>query len=157
MMFDRKEYAKQWYIENKEITKKRAKEWKKDNSGKVKEWNRIAARKRYNENPKKYRDIVKNHRKSNSERLSEHQKEYRKDNQEKIKAQRLAITVYPISQTCSVVGCNEIGERHHPDYSKPLDIVWLCKKHHEEIHRKIREEKRQNGIAVEKLLKEIKA
>ena len=26
-------------------------------------------------------------------------------------------------------------EAHHPDYSAPLDVVWLCKKHHQEIHR----------------------
>lgn len=33
-------------------------------------------------------------------------------------------------------GCGIIGERHHKDYNKPLDIIWLCKKHHLELHRK---------------------
>lgn len=23
---------------------------------------------------------------------------------------------------------------HHPDYSKPLDIVWLCAPHHQQMH-----------------------
>ena len=25
---------------------------------------------------------------------------------------------------------------HHPDYSKPRDVIWLCTKHHLEIHGK---------------------
>lgn len=30
--------------------------------------------------------------------------------------------------------CGEKAEAHHPDYSRPLDIVWLCKSHHVEVH-----------------------
>jgi len=37
-------------------------------------------------------------------------------------------------QCCSVEGCEVEGERHHPDYSKPLEIVWLCRKHHRAVH-----------------------
>lgn len=29
---------------------------------------------------------------------------------------------------------NPKAEAHHPDYTKPLEVVWLCKKHHEEKH-----------------------
>lgn len=38
--------------------------------------------------------------------------------------------------------CVVCGERkshgHHEDYSRPLDVVWLCTKHHAERHREIR-------------------
>ena len=37
-------------------------------------------------------------------------------------------------QPCEV--CGKKSEAHHPDYSKPLKIKWLCRKHHGVIHRK---------------------
>jgi hypothetical protein len=37
---------------------------------------------------------------------------------------------------CEKPGCGHPDtEAHHPDYSKPLDVVWLCRAHHEEVHR----------------------
>lgn len=37
------------------------------------------------------------------------------------------------------VKCGEKAEAHHPDYSKPLDIVWLCPTHHREHHKQLRD------------------
>lgn len=37
-------------------------------------------------------------------------------------------------QPCSVCG-EQDTEAHHEDYRKPLDVVWLCRKHHRELHR----------------------
>lgn len=34
---------------------------------------------------------------------------------------------------CSVCGCAK-AEAHHDNYSQPLNIRWLCKRHHEELH-----------------------
>ncbi|GAG03219.1 unnamed protein product, partial [marine sediment metagenome] len=36
---------------------------------------------------------------------------------------------------CLVCG-DEKTEAHHEDYSKPLEVKWLCKKHHSELHYK---------------------
>jgi len=38
---------------------------------------------------------------------------------------------------CVVCGM-EPAEAHHPDYSHPLDVVWLCRKHHREEHKRLR-------------------
>ena len=40
---------------------------------------------------------------------------------------------------CEVCG-NPKTEAHHEDYSKPFDVHWLCKKHHDEIHGKTKRE-----------------
>jgi len=40
---------------------------------------------------------------------------------------------------CEVCG-NPKTEAHHENYSKPFDVQWLCKKHHNEIHGGIKNE-----------------
>ena len=35
---------------------------------------------------------------------------------------------------CLVCGHEKV-EGHHPDYSRPLDVVWLCNAHHREAHK----------------------
>ena len=35
---------------------------------------------------------------------------------------------------CLVCGVENV-EGHHPDYSRPMDVVWLCTPHHKEVHK----------------------
>lgn len=37
---------------------------------------------------------------------------------------------------CSKCGISEGLEKHHPDYTNPLRVIWLCEKCHSCIHRK---------------------
>jgi len=37
------------------------------------------------------------------------------------------------SLPCAICGSRPT-EMHHPDYTKPIDVVWLCVKHHKELH-----------------------
>ena len=51
----------------------------------------------------------------------------------RVRAQRK----YPEPQNCIMEGCPDKGIRHHDDYNKPLDIRWLCPKHHTRYHQSI--------------------
>jgi len=37
---------------------------------------------------------------------------------------------------CVVCGTTKQIQAHHPDYTKPLDVMWLCRLHHKEEHTK---------------------
>jgi hypothetical protein len=39
---------------------------------------------------------------------------------------------------CQICG-NEKSEGHHEDYSKALEVIWYCRKHHKERHDQLRE------------------
>lgn len=47
-----------------------------------------------------------------------------------------------LKQPCFV--CGEIAEAHHSDYSRPLDVVWLCPYHHKQAHAAINNVKTDN-------------
>ena len=34
---------------------------------------------------------------------------------------------------CEICG-DKISQAHHPDYDKPIEVVWLCQIHHTKIH-----------------------
>lgn len=36
-------------------------------------------------------------------------------------------------EPCRVCGVFP-AHKHHPDYSKPLDVIWLCPQHHKDLH-----------------------
>jgi len=40
-----------------------------------------------------------------------------------------------IKGPCAVCGTSEPPiDGHHDDYSRPLDVTWLCRKHHARLH-----------------------
>lgn len=41
------------------------------------------------------------------------------------------VTPWP---ACAVPECSAKPEAHHPNYDRPLDVVWLCPAHHKQAH-----------------------
>lgn len=58
---------------------------------------------------------------------------YRLRHPDKIKAVSMANKYLP-DKLCEVGDCDNIGEKHHEDYSNPLDVNYLCKDHHMGLH-----------------------
>lgn len=47
-------------------------------------------------------------------------------------------------QPCEVCG-DANSEAHHPDYSQPLNVVWLCRAHHKALHARMKRAERGEG------------
>ena len=106
----------------------RSKEYREKNSEKEKERGR-----RYRENHKEEAYLRgKRWREENPEKYKEKDKRYYKKNTEKIKA-RIA-TRNLIKQPCEVCNSTKNIHAHHEDYAKPLDVIWLCRTHHDDLH-----------------------
>lgn len=39
-----------------------------------------------------------------------------------------------VKQSCRYPGCGKAAQMHHPDYSEPLRVIWLCHEHHRLVH-----------------------
>jgi hypothetical protein len=89
-------------------------------------------------------------RKQNKESSDAAKRRWAQNNPHKVRArsavnnaiQSGVITKMP----CSVCGSHQ-SEGHHEDYSKPLDVIWYCSKHHAERHVEIRRMKRLKNIS----------
>jgi hypothetical protein len=68
----------------------------------------------------------------NLARSLEYKKQFaeRKQAQSLLRSAVLKGDVIPMVCWC----CGKKAEAHHPDYSRPLDVVWLCSSHHKQAH-----------------------
>lgn len=47
--------------------------------------------------------------------------------------------------------CGSKAEAHHEDYSKPLEVIWFCPKHHGQHHANKRDQEIMNSFNQEKI------
>jgi hypothetical protein len=84
-------------------------------------------------NLSQYKKLTPARRESNRRRA----KRYYWKNREKDRARKIfkraLISGELIRMPCEVCGALE-SEGHHEDYSKPLEVRWLCRPHHNDVH-----------------------
>ena len=105
---------------------------------------RIARNTEYNRaHPEQYRAACKKYYQNNLEKESNRMKKYLKDNPEKYQAhlavQRAKRNGAVVPKPCENCG-SEKASAHHDDYTKPLEVRWLCHKCHMAWHSKLRKE-----------------
>lgn len=125
-------------------------EYRRQHPSQFKDW--------YQEHKTNRANYATEYRRKNADRIAAHDKSYRRRNRDKIRAyakmryqtneearkKRIARSIARVSTsitTCALANddCGPVLERHHPDYSKPLATVTLCRKHHRMIHKQTRE------------------
>jgi formylmethanofuran dehydrogenase subunit E len=111
------------------------KKWIINNPDKFRMIMRNSVRKWASKHRKEYNKKCKEWRDNHPQEWYEIRMKYHYKNMEAYNCQSIALKNIPKPQICEIENCNEIGERHHDDYSKPLEVRWLCKKHHRELSR----------------------
>ncbi|MFW6129981.1 MAG: hypothetical protein ACOC56_02280 [Atribacterota bacterium] len=131
-----KERLRKYYTNNKEMYSKKHKEYYKDKHEELNDKQRMNYYKNREEILKKQRVYAQ--KESVKQQKKKIFNDYIERNPKKRKARDLAKCNVLISknQICEKCNNNKATERHHPDYSKPLEVIFLCKSCHYEIHRK---------------------
>ena len=135
---EKTKYRKEYNKSHKEHVKQYRKEYRLKHLSKE-HLERIAHRKYLKDNP----DIADKIKKEKLKAKLDYKRlyiiskgKYKKERNAASKL-RYAIKIGLIDRLpCAICG-NEKSEGHHPDYRLPLTVIFLCKKHHSELHRLI--------------------
>lgn len=127
---DRKEHHQKWREENREryreLVRRAQAKYKKTPKGKKTE-----------------------HKYKTSEKNKEYNRKYRERNPHMMKCYMKAALARRggklIPKPCGVCG-NRTVHAHHDDYNKPLEVRWLCPRHHSQLHNQKYPEVKNNGF-----------
>jgi hypothetical protein len=85
-------------------------------------------------NRQKQREISNRWKKKHPESTRKSSRKHKAKYPEQPKAQIIAFRKVSLGKCCERCGATENLERHHPDYSKPLEVQTLCKTCHTQVH-----------------------
>lgn len=89
---------------------------------------------------KKAKEFRKTHKRDRGEKYYEkYIKSWQDSHPEAVEAKRkfnylIRYGYIQKEETCAICGSNGNIHAHHPDYSKPLEVIWLCASCHKRLH-----------------------
>jgi predicted HNH restriction endonuclease len=86
-------------------------------------------------NPDKIREDSQKYRIEHQEEVRDYNTEYQRKHPE-VRIARNKARILPQGIVCQICGTMKDLQKHHPDYSKPLEVVILCRSCHEKLHRR---------------------
>jgi hypothetical protein len=118
------------------IRREKLREYRAQNPEKHRASNRVWRER----NAEKVREDKRRWRRENPDRVRESNRNWAQQNPEKRRAHShvaYAVRAGLIErQPCEV--CGGASDAHHDDYSKPLEVRWLCRQHHADTHKATR-------------------
>lgn len=69
-------------------------------------------------------------------RMAKYRATHRKEFRARYKIEKRKRRGYITEEPCQVCRTTKNLHGHHPDYDKPLEIIWLCPLHHSKVHQK---------------------
>lgn len=136
-----REKAAKWRENNREKTREAAKKWRQKNKDKTREYQK--------KNKEKHKIYIERYKNKDVERFNKIRRENvrisRERFPEKFAARKIlwcelqkGTLIRPTK--CSVCQSEGRIEGHHPDYSKPLEVMWLCTRCHVKEHKRLEQE-----------------
>jgi hypothetical protein len=126
--------AKEYYIKNRTEILEKAKIYKRENKKKVSvkaALKRLSEEDRFDKNKDRHYRWSKDHRKQ----INLYQKKWYQSNKEKRRANVAVFRAVKSGELVRPSTCSECSKQckpdgHHLDYSKPLEVVWICRACH---------------------------
>jgi hypothetical protein len=90
--------------------------------------------------PENYAKFLCRKRNRNADKERLYRTRYRKRHKEEVKAQNILNCALrkrgSVIKRESCYVCDDVNSQaHHFDYNKPLEVIWVCPKHHKSIHK----------------------
>lgn len=128
-------YMRRWY-QRKNVEERR--EWV---SRRDPDRSRTNAREAYYRNAEAIKAKVAEYARQNPDRVREADRRWVEQNRDKRRAQNRVAKAVKAGRLVRPDACENCGsggriQAHHHDYSKPLDVKWLCPRCHGKTHRK---------------------